>query len=134
MSISAKDVGELRKATGAGLMDCKKALQESDGDYEGALDWLRKKGSAVAAKRADREANEGVVVTVLNDAGNDAVVMALSCETDFVAKNDDFVAFAQGLAQAAMDQNINTKEDMLALQLDGSSVGRQAGGADWQDW
>ncbi len=73
MSISAKDVSELRKATGAGMMDCKEALKESGGDFEGALDFLRKKGQKVAAKRADREANEGVVVALVNDAGNKAL-------------------------------------------------------------
>ena len=91
MAISAKDVSELRKSTGAGMMDCKKALEESGGDMEAALDYLRKKGQKVAAKRADREANEGVVV-VASVAGTSAL-LALSCETDFVAKNEDFVIF-----------------------------------------
>ena len=125
MSISAKDVGELRKATNAGLMDCKKALQESNGDYQGALDWLRKRGSAIAAKRADRDANEGVVVTITNADGNQALALALGCETDFVAKNEDFMAFANKLAQAAMDNNLSTKEELLALELDGSTVADQ---------
>ncbi len=121
-TITAKDVGELRKATGAGLMDCKKALQESGGDFDGALDYLRKKGQKVAEKRADREANEGVVVTIINDAGNKAIALALSCETDFVAKNEDFVQFANELAQLAMDNNVNTKDELLALSIDGTPL------------
>ena len=122
MAISAKEVGELRKATGAGMMDCKEALKESGGDYEGALDFLRKKGQKVAAKRADREANEGVVVTLINDSGDQGLVMALSCETDFVAKNEDFIALAQRLAQLAMDNSASTKEELVALPLDGATV------------
>ncbi|MGI9474881.1 MAG: translation elongation factor Ts [Rubripirellula sp.] len=122
MSISAKDVSELRKATGAGMMDCKEALKESDGDFDGALDFLRKKGQKVAAKRADREANEGVVVALLNDAGDRGLLLALSSETDFVAKNDDFIAFASGLAQLAMDNNADSKEAVLALPYEGSTV------------
>lgn len=122
MAISASDVGELRKATGAGLMDCKKALQESGGDYEGALDYLRKKGQKVAAKRADKDANEGVVVTVIDDAGTTGVVMALSCETDFVAKNDGFIGLATKLAKLALDKNVATAEELKALELDGTVV------------
>ena len=122
MSISASDVGELRKATGAGLMDCKKALQESGGDYEGALDYLRKKGQKVAAKRADKDANEGVVVTVTDDAGTTGVVMALSCETDFVAKNDGFIDLATKLAKLALDSKVTTAEELKALTLEGKVV------------
>ncbi len=122
MSISAKDVNELRKATGAGMMDCKAALQESGGDMEGALDYLRKKGQKVAAKRADREANEGVVVTLIHDSGDKAIVMALSSETDFVAKNDQFIALANSIAKLAMDHDANTKEAVLALPIDGMTV------------
>ncbi len=122
MTISASDVGALRKATGAGLMDCKKALQESDGDYEGALDYLRKKGQKVAAKRADRDANEGVVVTALNADGSQGVVMALSCETDFVAKNEGFIELANQLAQLALSEGITTKEQLAETSFDGSPV------------
>ena len=121
-TISAKDVGELRKRTGAGLMDCKKALQESGGDFEGALDYLRKKGQKVAEKRADRDANEGVVVALLDDAGNQGILMALSCETDFVAKNEDFIAFANTIAKLAMDHGVKTKEELVALEMDGAPV------------
>jgi elongation factor Ts len=122
MSISAKDVSELRKATGAGMMDCKEALKESDGDFDGALDFLRKKGQAVAAKRAGREANEGVVVALLNDAGTKGLLLALSSETDFVAKNEDFVAFANSLAKLAADNEVESKEALLALPYEGSTV------------
>lgn len=119
-TITAKDVGELRKVTGAGLMDCKKALQEADGDFDGAVDILRKKGQKVAAKRADREANEGVVVALTD--GNKGLLLALSSETDFAAKNEDFIAFANELAQLAMEQGVKTKEELLALKFAGATV------------
>ena len=121
MAISAKDVSELRKATGAGIMDCKEALKEG-GDYEGALDFLRKKGQKVAAKRADRDANEGVVVAITNDAGDTGIVMAVSCETDFVAKNEDFIAFANEHAKVGTDNLPATKEEFVALPYDGATV------------
>ena len=98
MPISVKDVSELRKATGAGMMDCKQALKESDGDFEGALDYLRKKGQKVAAKRADRDANEGVVVALLNEDGTHGTLLALSSETDFVARGDKFKELAKDVA------------------------------------
>jgi len=120
MAISAKDVSELRKATGAGMMDCKKALEESGGDMEGALDYLRKKGQKVAAKRADREANEGVVVAIAE--GGKGVLLALSCETDFVAKNEDFVELTEQIAKLALDSGAKTKDDVLALEVDGMPV------------
>ena len=120
MAISAKDVAALRKATGAGMMDCKEALKESGGDYEGALDFLRKKGQKVAAKRADREANEGVVVA--KSEGNKAIVLALSCETDFVAKNEDFIAFTNSIGDLAMKNVPASLDELLALELDGSPL------------
>ena len=122
MSISAKAVSELRKATGAGMMDCKEALKESGGDIDGALDWLRKKGQKVAAKRADRDANEGVVVAKTDEAGKTGIVMAVSCETDFVAKNDGFIEFANSLADLAMEKLPGTKEEYLALEYEGGTV------------
>lgn len=122
MTVTAKEVGDLRKATGAGLMDCKKALEESGGDFDGALDYLRKKGQKVAAKRADREANEGVVVTIVDEAANKGLVMALSCETDFVAKNENFVQFANDLAKLAMDNQATTKDALLELEYEGAKV------------
>ena len=122
MSISVKDVSELRKATGAGMMDCKEALKESGGDFEGALDVLRKKGQKVAAKRADRDANEGVVVALLNEEGNRGLLLALSSETDFVAKNDEFIGFANAIAELAASNKAETKEDVLALPFEGMTV------------
>ncbi|NND98581.1 MAG: elongation factor Ts [Pirellulaceae bacterium] len=123
MAISAKDVSELRKATGAGMMDCKKALQESDGDIDGALDYLRKKGQKVAAKRADREANEGVVVALTD--GDRGALLALSCETDFVAKNEDFIALTNDIAKLAMDKKLTSKDDLVAMEFDGATVGEK---------
>jgi len=95
MTITAADVNKLRKQTGAGMMDCKKALVETNGDFEAAIDYLRKKGQKVSEKRAGREAREGVVIAISNTEQNSGVVLHLSCETDFVAKNADFVEFCK---------------------------------------
>ncbi|MGB7326034.1 MAG: translation elongation factor Ts [Rubripirellula sp.] len=122
-TISAKDVSELRKTTGAGMMDCKKALEESGGDMEGALDYLRKKGQKVAAKRADREANEGVVAAMTE--GNRGQLLALSSETDFVAKNDAFIELTNTIAKLAFENNCKTKEDVVALPFEGTTVGER---------
>ena len=122
MTITAKAVSELRKATGAGMMDCKEALNESGGDIEGALDFLRKKGQKVAAKRADRDANEGVVIALTTESGDKGILMALSCETDFVAKNDGFIEFANSIANLALENLPATKEELLALPFDGGVV------------
>lgn len=122
MSISVKDVSELRKATGAGMMDCKEALKESDGDFEGALDFLRKKGQKVAAKRADRDANEGVVVALVDEKAKRGLLLAVSSETDFVAKNEDFIAFANSLAELAAENQVDTKDELLKLSVDGGTV------------
>ena len=97
--ISAAEVNKLRKATGAGMMDCKKALVEAEGDFDSAIEILRKKGQKVAAKRADRDSSEGAAIAVVNADANKGVVISLNCETDFVAKNDDFVALANDFAQ-----------------------------------
>lgn len=121
-TISANEVAELRKQTGAGLMDCKKALQESGGDYEGALDYLRKKGQKVAEKRADKEASEGVVVTLIDSTGKAGVALALSCETDFVAKNEGFIELATRLANLALDNQAETPEQLGAITIDGMTV------------
>jgi elongation factor Ts len=96
--ISAKDVKQLRDMTGAGMMDCKKALQESAGDLEKAVDWLRAKGAAKAAKRAEKSANEGTIGSYIHFDGRTAVILELNCETDFVANTDDFRALAKDLA------------------------------------
>ena len=121
-TISAKDVSELRKATGAGMMDCKKALVESGGDIEGAMEYLRKKGQKVAAKRADRDANEGLVVTKTNDAGTVGIVLALGCESDFVAKNDEFIAFANQLADLALEKLPADKDEFNAFEFEGGTI------------
>lgn len=102
MSISASEVNNLRKATGAGLMDCKKALTETNGDFDAAVDFLRKRGAKIAAKRADREATEGAVIALTSADNKTGVIVLLSCETDFVAKNDGFVSFAKEIAEVAL--------------------------------
>lgn len=121
-NISATAVADLRKQTGAGLMDCKKALQESNGDYEGALEYLRKKGQKVAEKVADRDTTEGCVVTVLNSEKTEGVVLALCCQTDFVAKNEGFIALANRIGQLAFDNKVQNVEQLNALEIDGMSV------------
>ncbi len=118
MSISAAEVKQLRERTGAGMMDCKKALKEADGDLEVALDWLRKKGQKVAAKRADRDANEGVVVALTTEDGKTGIVLAVSSETDFVAKNDGFIALANSLGQLALEKMPANKEEFIAMAFD----------------
>ncbi len=122
-AISAKDVSELRRSTGAGMMDCKKALLESGGDIEGAMDYLRKKGQKVAEKRADREANEGVVVAITE--GKRAMLLALSCETDFVAKNDGFIDLVNKIAKLAFDNKSTTPEEVSALPFESGTVGER---------
>ncbi|TWU67628.1 MULTISPECIES: translation elongation factor Ts [Crateriforma] len=120
MTISAKAVAELRKTTGAGMMDCKKALEESGGDIDGALEYLRKKGQKVAEKRADRDANEGVVAIVTDD--NKALVLALSCETDFVAKNESFVELATDIAKTALANGASTADEVSAMTYGDTTV------------
>jgi len=122
VTISASDVNKLRQMTGAGMMDCKNALTENNGDFDAAVDWLRKKGQKVSAKRADREVNEGVVIANLNDSANAGIVMALGCETDFVAKNDEYIAFATSIADIALANKPVDKAALLALDYNGVSV------------
>lgn len=118
--ISAADVKKLREATGAGMMDCKKALVEAEGDFDKAIDVLRKKGQKIAAKRADRESTEGVAVTRINDDKTEGVAIVLACETDFVGKNEKFIALGGQFADIAL--NYNTKEEFLAADFGGMSV------------
>ena len=118
-AITATDVSKLRKQTGAGMMDCKKALVESNGDFEVAIDVLRKKGQKVAAKRADREAIEGVVIAATNEGNSKAIIVSLNCETDFVAKNDDFITLAYKILEAAITNNISSNEELNAITIDG---------------
>ncbi|MBL7918415.1 MAG: translation elongation factor Ts, partial [Bacteroidia bacterium] len=105
MAITAADVNKLRQQTGAGMMDCKKALEETNGDFEAAIDYLRKKGAKVAANRQDRDAKEGVVLSKTSADNKRAVVVSVNCETDFVAKNADFIAFAEQIAKIALEKN-----------------------------
>lgn len=124
VTISAADVNKLRKMTGAGLMDCKKALTETDGDFDAAIDYLRKKGQKVAEKRADRDATEGVAIAMTNPEGNYGIAIRLSSETDFVAKNDEFVQFANNIAKTALQSRPADLNALLSLPLDGgSSIG-----------
>ncbi|MGY6650219.1 translation elongation factor Ts [Wenyingzhuangia sp. IMCC45574] len=118
--IKAADVMKLRKITGAGMMDCKKALIEAEGDFDGAIEVLRKRGQKMAAKRADRESSEGAAISVVNEDKTVGVSIVLGCETDFVGKNEDFVALAKSLAAAALDYK--TKEEFLASDFGGVSV------------
>ena len=116
----AADVAKLRNTTGAGMMDCKKALVEAEGDFEKAIEILRKKGQKVAANRADRESTEGAVIAKVSADGTKGVVIALNCETDFVAKNEDFVKMAHDFAERAL--NFETKEELLASDYNGISI------------
>lgn len=120
MDISAQDVKKLRDMTGSGMMDCKKALAEANGDFEKAIEVLRKRGEKVAAKRDDRDANEGAVIAKINDAKNYGVIIRLSSETDFVSKNDDFVAFANKVADIALANKPADLDALLALPMEGS--------------
>jgi elongation factor Ts len=119
-TITAADVNKLRTATGAGMMDCKKALVEADGDFDLAIENLRKKGQKVAANRSDRESTEGAVIAVVNDAKTEGVVVSLNCETDFVGKNEGFVKLATDLANLAL--NFKDKESFLAADFKGITV------------
>lgn len=121
-TITAADVNKLRQQTGAGMMDCRKALVESDGDFEKAVDYLRKKGQKVAALRSDRETKEGVIIAKTAADGKSGVVVALGCETDFVAKNEDFIKFAQSIVDLAISTGVNTVEELGAATLDGATV------------
>ena len=119
-TINAADVSKLRKTTGAGMMDCKRALEETNGDFEKAIDIIRKKGQLVANKRADREATEGVVISKV--ANNKGVMICLNCETDFVAKNVDFIKLAESVLNLAMEQFPGNLEELKSLSLNSKSV------------
>ncbi len=124
VKISAADVKKLRDMTGAGMMDCKKALKESEGDFDSAIEFLRKKGQKLSAKRADRQATEGVVIAKTDHNRNNAVILRLSCETDFVAKNEDFVKLAESFADVALKKLPASLDDLLALEYEGDlSIG-----------
>lgn len=122
MKITAQQVNELRKRTGAGMMDCKKALVETEGDMEKAIDVLRKKGQKVAAKRADRDAAEGVVLAKVSADNTYAAAVMVNCETDFVAKNSDFIAFTQSILDVAVENKAANIDALKALELNGRTV------------
>lgn len=122
MAITAADVSKLRKMTGAGMMDCKKALTEANGDFDAAIDIIRKKGQAIANKRSDRDASEGVVLSRVTADGKKGAILVLNCETDFVAKNESFIALAQSILDLALSSNAANVEDVMGLTLDGIAV------------
>ncbi len=117
-TITAADINKLRQQTGAGMMDCRKALTESNGDFEAAIDYLRKKGQKVAALRGDREAKEGVVIAQTTADNKTGFIINVSCETDFVSKNADYVSFAQSIMDAIITEDIKSAEDLDKLKMD----------------
>ena len=125
MNISAADVAKLRKATGAGMMDCKNALTEADGNFDRAIEIIREKGKLVASKRADRESSEGVVLSKVSDDKSFGAVISLNCETDFVAKNDNFIALADKILSHAIANKCESSDDVKALIMDGRTIGEQ---------
>ena len=125
MALSASQVKELRDKTGAGMMDCKKALEEANGDYDKAVDILRKKGAAVAAKRAERTANEGLVLTRIYNDGKSAAIIEVNCETDFVAKSDDFVNFANMALEAVVANKPADVDALMSLTVNGKNLAEE---------
>ena len=125
VAISAAEVNKLRQQTGAGMMDCRKALTESNGDFEAAIDYLRKKGQKVAANRSDRDAKEGVVIAKSSADNTYGILINLSSETDFVAKNEDFIAFANQIADIALSSKVTTTEDLKAQPMDNATLGEK---------
>lgn len=121
--VTAADVAKLRKATGAGMMDCKNALVESNGDFEKAIELIRERGKAIANKRADREAGEGAALAKVNATGNHGAMVVLNCETDFVAKNNDFVALATSILDVAIEKKPADLEALKALEINGRKIG-----------
>ena len=121
-TITATDINKLRQATGAGMMDCRKALTETNNDFEAAIDWLRKQGQKVATKRSDREAKEGVIIAQTSADHKTGFVVCISCETDFVSKNAEFVAFAQVIADAAVANNVKSAAELNEVSVNGTKV------------
>ncbi len=121
-TITAAEINKLRQQTGAGMMDCRKALVESNGDFEAAIDYLRKKGQKVAALRGDREAKEGVVIAQTANGNKIGYIINVSCETDFVSKNADYIAFAQSIMDAAIANNVNSIEELNAVKTGNETV------------
>ncbi|MDK2979552.1 MAG: elongation factor Ts [Bacteroidales bacterium] len=121
--ITASDVNKLRKSTGAGMMDCKKALVEADGDFDKATQIIRERGQAIANKRSDREASEGVVLAKTNDDNTKGAIISLNCETDFVAKNNDFVAVAEKILNKAVENFPADIDALKQIEIDGKTIG-----------
>jgi elongation factor Ts len=121
-TITASDVNKLRQMTGAGMMDCKNALVESEGDFEKAIDTLRKKGQKLALKRADRDANQGIVIAKTTSDNKFAAIIMLNCETDFVAKNDEFIAYAHKILDLAVETKPASLEVLLSMSIDGRMI------------
>ena len=121
-TISAQDINKLRQATGAGMMDCRKALTETNGDFEAAIDWLRKQGQKVAAKRSDREAKEGVVIAQTTADNKKGIVVCVSCETDFVSKNEDFISMVKSIADVAISSGVKTIAELNEQVINGAKV------------
>jgi elongation factor Ts len=120
MAVTIADINKLRKSTGAGMMDCKKALVEADGDFDNAVDVLRKKGAAKAAKRADRDAGEGLAFAKIAEDGKSGVLLVVNCETDFVAKNADFNTMVSTIVDVALNSGVTTKDELNAASFDGN--------------
>lgn len=122
ITITAQDINKLRQTTGAGMLDCRKALTETNGDFEAAIDWLRKQGQKVAAKRSDRETKEGVIIAKTSADHKTGFVICVSCETDFVSKNAEFVAFTQSIADAAVANNVKSIAELNEVVINGAKV------------
>jgi elongation factor Ts len=122
-NINAADVAKLRRVTLAGMMDCKKALEESEGNFDKAIEIIRKRGQAIANKRADREATEGVVLAKVSTGGKTGAMIVLNSETDFVAKNADFIALASKILDIALTKNPANLEELKSLSMDGGKIG-----------
>ena len=120
--ITAADINKLRQQTGAGMMDCRKALTESNGDFEAAIDYLRKKGQKVAALRGDREAKEGVVIAKTTADNKTGFIINVSCETDFVSKNAEYVEFAKSIMDAAISNNVKSIEELNSVKIGNETV------------
>ena len=125
MVISTADVVKLRKATGAGMMDCKNALTDAEGNFDRAIEIIREKGKLIASKRADRESSEGVVLAKVSEDKNFGAVLSLNCETDFVAKNENFISLTEKFLNLAIANKCNTLEEVKALIVDGRTIGEQ---------
>ena len=122
MSITPQMVKDLRDKTGAGMADCKKALDESQGNMEEAIEILRKRGAASAAKRADRSANEGIIIAKTSPDGSKSVIVEVNCETDFVARNEEFVKYAEEIANALLNNDVKDEESLMAVNIGGKTL------------